>query len=432
MARKPRPVTTVLDNGLAVVVQPMPWLESASVRIAFRAGSRYETRETSGIAHFLEHLFFRGGERYRTAHAIQGAVEGVGGDWNALTGRETVEYVLLIPARNVRLAFDVLADMVRSTRLDARVIELERGAVLQELADARDDLLDRAELTLRGLLFTDSPLAWDVKGTRENIRRFVHDDFAQYRRAHYVASDAALVVAGGVSSSRVFRDAERFFGFLPETSLMRSTIAPCVLREGSDPVATFPLSREQVLILMGAVAPEGNSAQEAACAVLAAALGDGGNSRLYRELRTRHGLAYHTEAAYTADVDYGLFTLFALVDPQNTVEAASVMAATCRSLTRRLLSDEDRLRAKRFIAGSRMRNCESAEHVSDYLMVDQLAYGAPTTFRQYVHEYDHTTSEEVRAVARDLFRHGRLKLALAGAVTPEMIEQIRETTPEFR
>ncbi|MBI4133825.1 MAG: insulinase family protein, partial [Candidatus Terrybacteria bacterium] len=92
MARKPRPVTRVLDNGLAVVVQRMPWLESASIRIAFRAGSRYETRETSGVAHFLEHLFFKGGARYRSAFEVQGAIESAGGEGNALTGRETVEY----------------------------------------------------------------------------------------------------------------------------------------------------------------------------------------------------------------------------------------------------------------------------------------------------------------------------------------------------
>ncbi|OHA49129.1 MAG: hypothetical protein A2682_03790 [Candidatus Terrybacteria bacterium RIFCSPHIGHO2_01_FULL_58_15] len=432
MARRPRPVTTVLDNGLAVVAQPMPWLDSASVRIAFRAGSRYETRETSGIAHFIEHLVFQGGERYRTPMEVRGAVEGVGGDVNALTGRETVEYVFTLPARYLHSGFDVLSDMIRSARLDHRVIEMEREAILQEFADDDDDLLNRADLALRGLLFTDSPLSWDVGGTRENIRRFVRDDFVRFRRANYVASDAALVVAGDVSSSKVFRDAERFFGFLPETSLARPAIAPCVLLGGSDPVATVALPRQQVFILMGTVAPEGNSAQEAACAVLAAALGDGTASRLYRELRFRRGLVYQTDADYTADVDYGLFSLSALTDPKNAVETVSVMAATCRSFTRHLLSDKERLRAKRLIAGGRMRNCESAEHVSDYLMVDQLAYGAPTTFRQYIHEYDHTTSEEVRAVARDLLRHGRLKLALAGAVTPEMVERIRETIPEFR
>src|SRR5213082_1795759 len=190
-----------LANGLRLLTAPMPQAQSVSCFVMLAAGSRYETRETSGIAHFSEHMFFKGTERRPTAREIGTEVDGIGGEFNAFTGKEYTGYYVKCAAEHRDLALDVLVDMLRHSRFAPDEIEREKGVIVEEMNMYFDTPRDYIGGVYESLLYGDQPLGWDIIGRKETVRGATRDTFFEYLDRWYKPSRMVVGLGGKIDGS---------------------------------------------------------------------------------------------------------------------------------------------------------------------------------------------------------------------------------------
>src|SRR3954451_20372651 len=197
-----------LWNGLRVLTAPMPQAQSVSWFVMLAAGSRYETEQSNGIAHFAEHMFFKGTERRPTARDIAGEIDAIGGEFNAFTGKEYTGYYVKCAAESRDVALDVLVDMLRRSKFDGDEIEREKGVIIEEMNMYYDTPRDFISGVYENLLFGDQPLGWDIIGRKETVRGASHDTFHSYIDQWYKQKRMVVGVGGEIGEGLHERIAE--------------------------------------------------------------------------------------------------------------------------------------------------------------------------------------------------------------------------------
>src|SRR5947199_2581490 len=189
-----------LDNGLRLLTADLPYAQSVAVIVMLAAGSRYETDETSGIAHFSEHMFFKGTERRPSAKEIAGAIDAIGGEFNAFTGKEYTAYFVKCAAEHRDVALDVIVDMLRNSRFAAEEIDREKGVIIEEMNMYFDTPRDYIGGVYESLLYGDQPLGWEIIGRKETVRAATRETFLDYLERCYKPSRIVVGVAGKIDS----------------------------------------------------------------------------------------------------------------------------------------------------------------------------------------------------------------------------------------
>ncbi|GHE91794.1 peptidase M16 [Aliiroseovarius zhejiangensis] len=295
-----------LPNGVSVVTEHMPGLESASVGVWVTAGGRHETPAQNGIAHFLEHMAFKGTEK-RSALEIAEAIEDVGGYINAYTSREVTAYYVRVLKDDVALGLDVISDIVLNPVFDDSEIEIERGVILQEIGQALDTPDDVIFDWLQEAAFPDQPMGRTILGPVERVRSFSKNDLSAFVGQHYGPEQLILSAAGAVDHDQILRLAEAAFGHLKPRN-------PRV----TDPARWASGSRieqrpglEQVHFALGFEAPSYRDDAFYAAQLFSSALGGGMSSRLFQEVREKRGLCYSIFSQLGAYDDTGMMTIYA-------------------------------------------------------------------------------------------------------------------------
>ena len=313
-----------LANGLRIVTEPMPGLHSAAVGIWVTAGGRNERIEQNGVAHFLEHMAFKGTPT-RTALRIAEEIEDVGGAINAYTGKEMTAYSARGLREDVDLALDILADIVLNPLFASPDIEVERGVILQEIGQALDTPDDVIFDWLQEASFPDQPFGRAILGSSERVSAFAESDLAGFVREHYGPSQLIVSAAGAIDPDAVVRAGERLFGHLtPRPGL---AVLPARFR-GRERREERDLEQAHIAIAFEAPGIRAETVYDAA--VYSIALGGGMSSRLFQELRERRGLCYTTFAHSSAYDDTGLVTLYAGTGPDQLRELTELTADELR------------------------------------------------------------------------------------------------------
>ena len=296
---------TQLDNGFRIVTEHMPGLKSASIGIWVNAGCRNERADQNGIAHFLEHMAFKGTER-RTALQIAEAVEDVGGFINAYTSRETTAYYARVLENDVPLALDVLADILLNPTFDPREIEVERGVILQEIGQSHDTPDDVIFDWLQETAYPDQPMGRPILGPAERVQAFDRANFAEFIGKNYVPDTMILSAAGAVDHDAIVRDAEALFG--TRVSPAHTLLEDARFSGGEHRVVK---DLEQAHFALALPAPGYLDDDIFTAQIHALALGGGMSSRLFQEAREKRGLCYSIYAHNSAFADSGLLTIYA-------------------------------------------------------------------------------------------------------------------------
>lgn len=294
-----------LSNGFCVVTERMPSLQSASIGVWVMAGGRDERPEQNGIAHFLEHMAFKGTAR-RSALEIAEAIEDVGGYLNAYTSREATAYYARVLEQDVPLALDVLADIVLNPVFDQSEIEVERGVILQEIGQALDTPDDVIFDWLQEQAYPEQPLGRTILGPSERVRGFGRADLEGFVTEHYGPGQMVLAAAGAVDHDALMREAEKLFGHLAP----RPSAEPEIARFGGGEFRKVK-KLEQAHIALAFEGPTYRDTAIYAAQVYANALGGGMSSRLFQEIREKRGLCYTIFSQAGAYADTGLMTIYA-------------------------------------------------------------------------------------------------------------------------
>ncbi|MFV0333976.1 MAG: M16 family metallopeptidase [Tropicimonas sp.] len=294
-----------LANGLRIVTEAMPGLDSAAIGLWVNAGGRHERISQNGIAHFLEHMAFKGTER-RSALQIAEAIEDVGGFINAYTSREATAYYARVLRDDVPLALDVIADIVLNPAFAPAEIEVERGVILQEIGQALDTPDDVVFDWLQEAAYPDQPLGRTILGPSERVSRFGRADLAAFITEHYGPGQMVLSAAGAVDHDAIMRQAEALFGHLSPIACRHHEPARF---QGGERREIREL--EQVHFTLAFEGPAYDDKDVYTAQIYATLLGGGMSSRLFQEIREKRGLCYSIFAQAGAYVDTGLMTFYA-------------------------------------------------------------------------------------------------------------------------
>ncbi len=399
---------TTLVNGLQIVTETMPAVESVTCGIWVGVGARNEPAELNGVAHLLEHMAFKGTER-RTARQIAEEIEAVGGHLNAYTSREQTAYYAKVLHDDLELALDLIADILLNATFDPEELDRERAVVLQEIGQAHDTPDDRVFDHFQAAAFPDQPLGRPVLGSAEIVRAMPREAIMGYMRRTYGADRMVLVAAGRVTHEHVVGLAKRLFRDLPRNGRVETVPALYVGGERREPRAL-----EQVHLVMGFPGVAYGDKDFYAASVLATLLGGGMSSRLFQEIRERRGLVYSIYSYASCYVDGGLFGIYAGTGEEEVAELIPAIAAEIRGVARRVEPDE-LLRARNQLKAGILMSLESTGARCEQLGQQMLVFGRPIPVDEQVARIEAVDTATVAAVARRIFS-GRPTLAAIGPV----------------
>ena len=294
-----------LPNGFRIVTEHMPGLKSASIGIWVKAGCRHERLDQNGIAHFLEHMAFKGTET-RTALDIAESLETVGGYLNAYTSREMTAYYARVLEEDVPLALDVISDIVLNPIFDPKELEIERGVILQEIGMVLDTPDEIIFDWLQETAYPDQPMGRPILGPSENVQGFTRDHFRDFVGHHYAPGEMILSAAGAVDHDQIVKEAEALFGGLDGTR--SSTVDPSKFKGGE---RREERALEQAHFAMSFPAPGYLDDSFHTGQIHALVMGGGASSRLFQEAREKRGLCYMIMAQTGAFEDSGMLTIYA-------------------------------------------------------------------------------------------------------------------------
>ena len=307
-----------LANGFRIVSENMPGLQSASIGIWVTAGGRHERLEQNGIAHFLEHMAFKG-TAARSALQIAEAIEDVGGYINAYTSREVTAYYARVLKDDVPLALDVISDIVLNPVFDPKEIEIERGVILQEIGQSLDTPDDVIFDWLQEESYHNQPLGRTILGPTERVSAFGREDLAGFISEHYGPGQMILSAAGAVDHDALVKTAEKLFGHLqPRTSKL---VEPARFTGGE---ARHEKSLEQAHFALAFESPGYRDDAIYTAQIYSSALGGGMSSRLFQEVREKRGLCYSIFAQTGAYADTGSTTIYAGTSASQLGELAEI------------------------------------------------------------------------------------------------------------
>ncbi|WP_071673614.1 M16 family metallopeptidase [Nioella nitratireducens] len=398
-----------LSNGLRVVTENMPSMESAAIGIWVNAGGRHELPQQNGIAHFLEHMAFKGTKR-RSALQIAEEIEDVGGYINAYTSREVTAYYARVLKADVPLAMDLISDILLNPVFDPREIEVERGVILQEIGQALDTPDDIIFDWLQEVAYPEQPLGRTILGPAERVRSFGESDLRNFVKEHYGPGQMILSAAGAVDHDQIVRLAEATFGHMPASPVSKAL--PGVFHGGERrEVKTL----EQAHFTLALEAPGYRSDDIYTAQIYATALGGGMSSRLFQELREKRGLCYTIYSQVGAYDDTGLMTIYAGTGGEDLAGLADLTIAEVRRSVEDM-TDVEIERARAQIKAGMLMGLESPSARAERLARLVAIWNRVPPLEETVARIDAVDRAAVRDHAAKLVSAGRGAMALYGPV----------------
>jgi predicted Zn-dependent peptidase len=400
-----------LPNGLRILTAPMPQAQSVSCFVMLAAGSRYETRETSGIAHFAEHMFFKGTERRPTARDIAGEVDAIGGEFNAFTSKEYTGYYVKCAAEHRDVALDVIVDMLRHSKFDTAEIDREKGVIVEEMNMYFDTPRDFIDGVYEELVYGDHPLGWDVIGRRETVRDASRETFLDYLGHWYKPSRMVVGVGGRLGEGLEERVAE-LLGDLEDTPT--GAPLPALPLSNGSRVKLHPKQSDQAHVCLGVRSRPLVDPDRYVLMVLSTVLGGGMSSRLFTEVRERRGLAYYVFATNHSYTDAGSLYAQAGVDIERIDDAIGTVAAELRKIAAEAVPEDELRKAKNFSKGRFVLQIESPHGLIMFGLRREVLEGRAPEPEEVLEGIEAVTAEDVRRVARELIDEDSLRLAVIG------------------
>jgi predicted Zn-dependent peptidase len=401
-----------LDNGLRVLTADMPQVQSVTCMIMLAAGSRYETPETNGIAHFAEHMFFKGTERRPTARDIGMEVDSLGGEFNAFTSKEYTGYYVKCAADYRDRALDVLVDMLRHSKFAPDEIEREKGVIVEEMNMYYDTPRDFIGGVYETLLYGDQPLGWDIIGHKETVRAANRDTFLGYVDRWY-KPERMVVGLGGRLEGDPLETVERLLGDLERVE----TGAPASVElngDGGPHVRVHQKDSDQAHLCLGVRSYPLVHPDRYALQLLSTVLGVGMSSRLFTEVRERRGLAYYVYAHNQSYTDAGSLFSQAGVDIARADEAVETIAQQFRRIAEEPVPAEELEKARALAKGRFVLRLENPQGMTMFGLSREVLEGQAVEPDEILAGLDAVTVDDLSRVSQDVIASNGINLALIG------------------
>ena len=408
---------TTLPNELRVLTAPLAHAQSVACFVMLATGSRYEEAGNRGIAHFAEHMFFKGTERRPTSRDLTVLIDGIGGEFNAFTSKEYTGYYVRCAGERRDTALDVLLDMLRHSKFDPDEIEREKGVILEEMNMYQDTPRDHIGAVYETLMYGDNPLGWETLGTKETIRAATRDTFVEYVDEWYTPERMVVGVSGMVGRD-LTPMLEELLGDMSPDGNRRP--APVQLDRPSGPrVAVQQKDADQAHLILGVPSYPIEHPDRYPLQLLAAVLGSGMSSRLFLEVRERRGLAYYVHGINHSYTDAGSLLAQAGVDIKRIDEAVKVIVEQFNRIADEEVGAEELEKSRSLVKGRFVLRTEAPQGLIMYGLNREVLEGSVLEPDELLAQLDAVTAADVQRVARDLIAKDKLHLAVIGPFADE-------------
>lgn len=414
-----QPHIHTLPNGLKTILVDTKAFPSITTILLVNAGSRFETPTNNGIAHFFEHMAFKGSKKYPTAHVLASIVDGFGGEFNAFTSKDYTGYYIKAPTQFGDTMIDVLADMIKNPLLQEEELQKEKGVICQEIGMYEDTPQRNIYNVFDNLLYHDSPLGMDILGTTDTVNSFTQNTFHDYMGSLYFPNNAVFVVAGGLGGTSGMDDFTKrldshFGDWKKGTPIHFEEAVDAQVKPGLR--VKFKKATEQAHLCFGYRTFKEQDDRKHALSVFSAILGAGMSSRLFTEVREKRGLCYaiRTMTDHYADVGNMLTYAGVSTDLEKVREAVKVIRDQHELIATAGVTEEELRKGKEILKGHMLLALEDTLNVALMYGKDLLHEGTIHQVEDVMAKIDAVTSQEVTNIAKTVVQQNLSNLAVIG------------------
>ncbi len=408
---------TKLNNGLRVVVVEMPGFHSVCSALYIKAGSRFERKSQSGISHFLEHLVFKGTEKYENSRAISQEIEGVGGNLNAFTGEDETFFYNQVPAKYYARGLEVIKELAFNPKLRETDIEREKPVIGEEIKMSKDNPQQYVVWLLIKLMGEGGPLSQLPAGTIKRVNSLKRPDFIKYLSRLYRPTNMVLVVAGAVEKKKILKKIKELFDAGHQKRIK--------LKEDFSPTQDRPRIKlyfkktNQAHLCLGTYGYGYDDPKRYGWALLNTILGEGMSSRLFEEIREKRSLCYAIGSHVESLAEIGVQNIYAGLKKSKVDSALKAVLKELDKLRREGVSDKELKKAKELEKGGIDLNLDDVFDINQFFGERELFFEEKLTPGQYKDKIDEIKKEELKAIAEEIYQDNRLNVAIIGPYKKE-------------
>ncbi len=399
----------VFENGLTLLVEPLAQVHSVAIGVFVRRGSRHETDAERGLAHFIEHLVFKG-TASRSAEQIAMDVDAMGGHMDAFTSKEYAAFHLRVLDTHVNRSAEILADILKNPRFDKADLAKEKTVILEEFAmvdDTPDDILGEM---FAAQLWPHHPIGRPILGTRKALKRYTQDEVRRFFKKVYVPQNLVLAIAGRITEKRAVELATRLFCSMPRGRANTRSARPAthygLVKRDKKTLA-------QTHLCLGALGPSSTHADRFTGHVLGTVLGGSISSRLFQNVREKRGLVYSISAGLSGFMDTGSLSIYAATSKDKVDTVLSLISDEVKRIVDEPVPDDELQRAKDNLKGSLMLSLEGSGSRMSALARNEIYHQRTISPDETLRSIDAVTSDDVSTLARDIFSR-KMTLAVIG------------------
>ncbi len=404
---------TKLKSGLRVVTVPMKNANSVTVLLLVGTGSKYETKDISGISHFLEHMFFKGTQKRPNTLAISEVLDKIGGQYNAFTSKEVTGYWAKVDKKHTDVALDWISDIFLNSKFDAEELEREKGVVTEELNMYLDMPQSHVGELFEELLYGDTPAGWQIVGTKETIAAYTRDKLIEYYHSHYSNDNTVICVAGDIDEKEIGQKLETLFATIQVRPAAEKL--PVKEEQSKPGLLMHHKKTDQTHFCLGVRAYDMYDPRRFALQLISVMLGGNMSSRLFISVRERHGLGYYIHTSVDMATDTGYLVTQAGIKNNNLEKAVELVLKEYKDIRDNGVSEEELQKAKDYVRGSTSLSLDGTDTQASFYATQEVMNQPTLTPEEKLTMIDKVTVADIKEVAKDIFKNEKLNLSVIGA-----------------
>jgi len=394
---------TILPNGIRIITENIPHIQSFSLGFWFNVGSRDEARKNNGITHFIEHMLFKGTKK-RSARKIAEDIEAYGGYLNAFTSKENTCYYGRGLGNNLERTFDVISDMIQFPSFKNSEIKKEAGVVIDELLDINDNPEELIFDKFEEILFAGNSLSMPIIGTEKNIRSFSQQDLFSFIDERYGFNNMVIAASGSVEHEKLLRLTDKYFS----KDMGKRGLKRKVLNLAPAPDHRIVKSVQQVHMILGKATYGFQDKKRITANILSHILGEGSSSRLFQTIREKNGIAYQVNSFLNSFYDTSSFGVYLSTNEKQADKAQALVINEFKKIREKLVSEKELSRAKEYIKGNMILNLESTTSRMFRMSNSELYYNRFVTIEEVIKMIDSVSVKEIIEIANEILEENYL------------------------
>jgi len=413
---------TILANGIRVVSEEINHVRSVSIGVWVHCGSRHEDGTNNGIAHFIEHMLFKGTKK-RSPLEIAAAIDAVGGVINASTGKESTAFYVKVPDYYLDLAIELLADILKNSRFQSAEIEREKSVIHQEIRSLEDSPDENVHDLFEAQLWDGHPLARPIMGTRDSVAALNRQRIVRFFNRNYRGRNLVISVAGKMQHEQLLDLVSRHFESLDGMGETYKDIPPIP----SAVMSTVYKDLEQVHLVLGCPAPSSTDPRRYASFLMNAFLGGSMSSRLFQEVREKRGLVYDIQSYLNSYLDTGMLGIYAGTGAGEIRQVIRLVRKEIKRLCDHSLNDKELRDAKEMIKGNFLLSMESTDNRMTRLAKNEFCFGRQILWDEVMERIEGVSQQDIGNLAGEMFAPEKLSMVAIGRVDPDITEVMRRS-----